>query len=346
MGLFSRRKPAPPTPDDRRAAIAAFWQWWAGISPELADAIPAGRLPSYADAISGRVHAIDSRLAWEFGAGTGSEHQLTVTAGGDPDLRRVARRWLRAAPTADATWAFHDLRQPSGLNATLQIGDQSIHFADVRVAATRSGSGLDVVVSHPVFGQLAEGLRGQITFLALDAALGEEAVELWLDGVEAGAVEAPGARPLAALPGIVADVVADVMPEGEMGWALMEGQGPRGPVLVLALNRLSSVQAPDLDQHVAVDVPYADRTEAGLPGAGSLDALRHLEEHLSQRIDGSGRLVAVESSAGVRTLHFYVDSTTTAADQVRVASEGWPQGRVTVNVELDPGWEAVRPFRT
>ena len=53
----------------------------------------------------------------------------------------------------------------------------------------------------------------------------------------------------------------------------------------------------------------------------------------------------VESAAGVRVMHFYVDSTTPAAEQIRAATSGWDQGKVVVTVEDDPAWEGVSRFR-
>jgi len=108
---------------------------------------------------------------------------------------------------------------------------------------------------------------------------------------------------------------------------------------------LRAATSPDLDTHVRVVVPYQDRTEAGLPGNGSLQALRDFEDHLNARLEGSGRMVAHESCGGVRQLHLYVDGTTPAAEQVRVAAVGWHQGRVDVTVTHDPGWDGVAHLR-
>ena len=44
---------------------------------------------------------------------------------------------------------------------------------------------VDVAVHHPEFAAMDEQLRLQVTFLALDSLLGEEAVELWVGEVAA-----------------------------------------------------------------------------------------------------------------------------------------------------------------
>ena len=108
---------------------------------------------------------------------------------------------------------------------------------------------------------------------------------------------------------------------------------------------LSSASAPHLDTHVAVVVPFTDRNEGGFPGPASLQALRDLEDHLRDRLGGSGRVVAHETRAGSRVLHAYVDGTTPAADQLRVAVRGWQQGVVKTHPHPDPGWQAVAHLR-
>ena len=84
---------------------------------------------------------------------------------------------------------------------------------------------------------------------------------------------------------------------------------------------------------------------SGLPGSDSLPRLRDLEDHLVERVEGSGECVAAESCDGVRLLHFYVDSSTPACEQLRVAAAGWDQGPVTVEVSDDPGWRSVAHLR-
>jgi hypothetical protein len=123
----------------------------------------------------------------------------------------------------------------------------------------------------------------------------------------------------------------------------MEGTTADGHRLVAtAMVPLRSVQLPHLDTHVAVSVPYKAAREDGLPLDETLSHLRDFEDHLTDRLGDSGRLLAHETAAGHRILHYYVDGTTPAAAQVEAAIAGWPDGRVTVNVSTDAGWEGVR----
>jgi hypothetical protein len=343
VGWFRKGSSGPPTAVD---PIGDFWSWWRAVgAAETARAFDSGRVDGVQRSIGPRVAAIEPGLAWEFGPGATSRHQMTVTAAGDPSLRAVARRWLRAAPSPDPIWSFHDLRQGGSLDAVLQFAAASLTLSQISITATPSRTGLDVRVHHPLFATLDARDRAQLAFLALDNALGEEAVELWLDEIEAVATPATGARPLADLPALVAEVAAEHTEDGEISWSMLRGAGPAGPLIAMCRSRLRPIQAPHADQHVLITVPYADRTDSGLPGETSLGHLRQFEDHLTERLGGSGLLVAVESCMGVRSLHYYVDSTTPAADQLRAATTGWTQGDVRVTQEADPGWQAVAHLR-
>ena len=350
--MFRRRRQDPaPVPSGTDDAVTDFWTWWSGGgADQIAAAFDSGKTDGVVEEMTPRIKAIDDALAWEFGKGSTSRHQLIVSTEGDPVPRAAARRWLRAAPPGDDTWSFHDLRQPGPLDAVLTIegpdGEAELDFADTRVHAGPSTSGLDVSVFHPAFAALPDEARGQAAFLMLDAALGEEVVELWLDHISVVTEQPEGTQDLPGLVASVGELVRERMPDGEMSWSVLQGEGPDGPVIATTRSRLSSVQAPHLDEAVRVSVPYTDLTEEGWPAQGALDALRDFEGHLLDRVGDSGALVATESCGGVRTLHVYVDSTTPAADQVRAAVDGWPQGTVTVESVPDPGWEGVQHLRT
>jgi hypothetical protein len=344
VGLFSKRK-REPSESDVRTGIEEFWRWWDGAAGELAEAVPAGRLVDHVNAVSARVAAIHPELAWEFGQGIHSEHQLTVTAGGDPALRRIARRWMRSAPPSDRMWSFYDMRLPGSLDSVLRIGDADVAFAEVRVAAEQRATGLDVTVHHPVFASVPTEACGQIAFLCLDTALGEEATELWIGEIDWSTEDPAGSRPLAELPGILAAVTQEYAPDGKMGWLLAEARTPHGPMVVRCLNRLMPVQAPNLDQHVAITIEFGAATSAGMPGPGEGDDLADLESILDAALTGVGQIVAVQTGGGSRTFHCYVDSTTRGADELRKVGRSSAGTRVHVHARLDPSWEAVQSFR-
>lgn len=347
MGIFRRRTQTPSGPSQQEA-IDAFWTWWADegaarTALAIADSNPA----SMVEPISQRVGAIDERLAWELAPGRLAQHVLVVSPEGDPEVRSVARRWLRAAPKPDTTWEYADARQRGSCDGSLQIGPHTVGFSDLVVGARRQGSCLDVAVHHPSFADLPENVRLQVTMLALDEALGENDVETWLGSITPSEVAPLDAFPLAQLAPFVDGMAAEHLDEsGNPTWVLMQGEGPQGRVLASAQVPLVATTAPEFDRHVLVRVPFSDLTEDGLPGEGSLNALRQLEDHVAGRLGEAGQIVAHETSAGSRMLHAYVDSTGPGVDVVRAAVTGWDQGRVEVADEPDPGWRGVAHLRT
>jgi hypothetical protein len=351
MPLFKRGlKPDPAAGE--RAAIAAFWSWWLAEGRGLATGSIAGEVSTtdFVSATARAVRAVHPDLAWETSAGTTSRHALTVTAAGAPELRAPARRLRRAAPAADQLWQFSDVRLPSpGDLATerIQTAGRTFVIGEATVDARVRGLAIDVSVHHPQFAGLDEGQRLVVTFLLLDSVLGEEAVEIWLGEVSASELPALDPVPIGGLRSVVRDLAGDhTGPEGQPHFAVLQGTGPTGsPVLVLARIPLRPATAPQFDTYVGVAVPYVDRTPEGLPGPGSLDALRALEDHVAQRIGGSGQVVAVQSHEGLRILHLYVDGTTPAADQVAAAVRGWDQGPVELESQPDPAWSAVGHLR-
>lgn len=348
MGLFSRRRATA----DGGAGIGDFWQWWAAEGARAVAAAIADREPGrIVAALSARVDAVHGGLAWELGpGGEHSQHVLVVTAAGDPALRPLARRWRLAAPPADAVWAYADMRQPTADAGavSLEIDGQQVDLARATAGARVVGAAVDVSVHHPAWAALEPQTRTQAAFLLLDTVLGEAAVETWLGEVSAAELEPLDAIPLTGLRSVVRSLEEQhVGADGEPTWAVLEGTGPTGrPVLAMTQVPLRAATAPHLDTHVAVVVPYTDATEQGLPGADSLPRLRSLEEHLTDRVGPSGRLVAHESHDGVRVLHLYVDGSTPAAEQLRAGVSGWDQGRVQVASQVDPGWAAVAHLRT
>jgi hypothetical protein len=186
--------------------------------------------------------------------------------------------------------------------------------------------------------------------MLLDTVLGEAAVDSWVGTVAAGVVPPPDPDPvpLIDLPGVVSHLEADLTDaEGVRPWLLTRGQADSGaPILSSAQVPLRSVSAPHLDTHVDVSVAFSEWTSNGLPAPASLKRLRELQDQVSARLGNRGRIVAHETQQGVRTLHLYVDSTTSAIKQIRAAIASWSQGTVSVTEQPDPAWESVRHLRS
>ncbi|WP_238012245.1 DUF695 domain-containing protein [Dactylosporangium sp. AC04546] len=337
--IFSRRKKA----GGGQQAIVDFWTWWPDARPRVEAAISSGDWSALTGEVGSRVAAVHKDLTWEFSRGTGARHALVVSSGGDPALRSVAARWRALAPADDPDWEYHTARQPDfdTLQAKIGIGGAELDLSELRIAFTRDPDRpeVDVVVFHPRFAVVPEAVRGQVSFLVLDWVLGENGVEEWVGAVEWTTDEPDGA----ADPLRLAEAVADLRAEyREPQWVVFSGSRRGAPLTGLAQRPLRSVRWPRFDTHVAVTLPYAAE-ENGLPDDETLDGLREFEDTVLAAALDDGELLVVETSAGERTLHYYVDGATPAADALIAAARRWPRGRAERG--LDPSFEAIAQFR-
>jgi hypothetical protein len=289
-----------------------------------------------------RVKAMHPGLAWELAPGGSAEHALVVTAAGVPEVRRMAERWYQQAPAPGEAWEYYPARQasPSSLTARLEFGGHMLRLEellfDLHIDNDRDV--IDTVVFHPSFATMSSQARGQAGFLALDWALGEDGVARWIGGFDTA-----DARPAAGVPadGLIEVVESLAVRAGEPRWALLRGERDGAVVLATLAVPAKWVDHPLLDRHIAVTLPFADQTAAGLPGPTSLGRLRELEDELADRLRPTALLVAHETTQGTRTLHLYADSDDPAlGEQARLAVSGWPGA--AVESSLDPGWRAIR----
>jgi hypothetical protein len=330
-------------------AIVGFWAWWPSVRPAVVAAIEAGDWTSLSADVGRRVTAIHPGLQWEFSRGTTAKHSLVVSAGGKAELRPVAARWSALAPPPDETWEYHAARQadPGVFTSSIELGGGvRLDLAQLRFAFARDPDSpeLEVIAYHPGFGMLEDRARGQVTFLALDWLLGEDAVEEWIGPVSWQVGEPDGAAPPAELAASVDALRAEHrVPQ----WVLLSATLPDGsPVMATAQRPLRSVRWPRFDTHVAVTLPYRHSQPSGLPEAESLAALRDFEDTaLSTAAGADGALLAHETSRGARTLHYYVDAASPAGDDLAEAAGWWKDGRARVERHFDPSFSRLSRFR-
>jgi hypothetical protein len=338
MRIF-RRQASEPDPN-------AFWDWWAETGRALTSgSVSRGEAAGTIDALGSAVAGVHPELSWEIAPGELSAHVLVVTAAGNPDLRASARRWLLAAPPSDETWSYSDHRLPrvDPESVTLPSVGAPVDFAGIRVTARLAGPRFDVVVHHPGFAALDAASRLQVAFLALDLALGEYDVELWIGDISTTEHSLIDGFGLSALRAVVHDLKADhVDQDGQPSWALLQGETPAGPLLASAQIPLHPVTAPHLSVHVAVLLPYVHQTPEGLPEDASLQSLRQFEDRLGFALGPDGRVVAHQTSAGARLLHLYVDEASDAVTRVQRAAHEWSEGTAAVQSQLDPSWQGVQ----
>jgi hypothetical protein len=323
--------------------VEGFWGWWASAGRAAAEAgIGSGKFGGFTGEMTARVQAMHPDLAWELAPGGRAEHALVVTAAGVPERRRIAERWYQQAPAADAVWEFHPARQasPASLAAVLEFEGRKLSLAELRfdLHVDSDRDVIDTVVFHPAFAGMPPEARGQVGFLALDWALGEDGVTRWIGGFGTS-----DTSPAAGLPadGLIETVQALARRVAEPRWALLRGERDGAVVLASLAIPAKWVDHPLLDQHIAVTLPFAGQTSQGLPDPGSLGQLRELEDELTGWLPPHVLLVAHETTRGVRTLHLYADSDDPAvAGQVLGIVSGWPGS--AVRSSPDAGWRAIR----
>jgi hypothetical protein len=339
MPIFKRRRHNVVEAD----TIGAFWSWWTlSGAAQVADAVTQQEPAATSADLSERIARIHPDLEWELGPGLHAEHVLIVTAAGNPALRAVARRWLRAAPPSDETWEYADLRRPGPAFTIRFDGLPPIPIDETVVSVEPDAAAVNVGVHHPTFPSLPVDVQQRVTFLILDLVLGEEMVETWV-----GVIETLDAEPADALaikdllPAVAAFAAEHTLEDGSPAWKMLEGTRDGHRVIATAEYPLRSIRRPHLDTHVAVSIDYPVVREDGLPESEMLDELRAFEDHLTARLGGSGNLLAHETSDGTRILHYYTDGTTPADAQLKAATAGWSHGRVTITTHHDPAWHNV-----
>lgn len=192
--------PEQEVPEDPEAAAREFWRTWFELLPEINAAL-GDREPHR---VEGRLATAVARLHPDLHVslerGQRAIYALVVSGQEDPALRPFTDAWRAAAPEEDAIWEYHDSVPPvpDPTDVVVNLGAHRIRLGDFRIGATADpGAGaVDVAVYHPRLAGLEEASRSAMTFLPLDAALGERLAGRWLRRVEAVGTEPEAALTL------------------------------------------------------------------------------------------------------------------------------------------------------
>jgi hypothetical protein len=333
MGFF-RRSPDAAAPHNE--AIARFWEWWPQARRRLDDGVPA----DIADEMSAHVEAIHPDLEWEIGPGP----SLTVSGGGEDELRGLAERWRLGAP--DDGWKYLAARpaDPAMLTGKLQLEDHEFDLDYVRLGlrADSARARVDIVSYHPDFLFVADETRLALTHRVLDWALGEDDVARWVGEVTTAENEPMDALPASMLPPVVEQISA---PFTEPAWLVGEGRTPLGHAARVAVRfPLHRQDYPLCDQYVSVTLPYASANPDRLPVEPSASALRRFEESV-EALGARAVLAAHETGDGRRVLHLYADPSSGAVAELDQLAAAWGEGRAKVTSQPDPAWSALAPYR-
>lgn len=213
MRLFRRRQndlpdprtplPELPVPADAEAAAATFWNRWYEALPEINGAL-GDREPGRVEELIGEMVAeVHPDLQFSIEGGQVAIYALVVSGQEDPALRPYTDAWKAAAPPDDAIWEYHDSipAVPNPEDVTINLGAHRIELSDVRVVAQvdEHEAVVDVAVHHPVFAELEAAAAQALTFLPLDATLGERLAATRLRRVETAELEPANAITLVEL---------------------------------------------------------------------------------------------------------------------------------------------------
>ena len=323
--------------------IAAFWKWWPSVRPRIEKSIASGDFGDLPAEIGKHVSAMGEKLDWELGKGKESAHAFCLSSGGDPAMRALTERWLRAAPARDATWEFHPARQAHPAGMQLEIFGQKIHEDDLRVAfeVETTRERIDLTLWHPAFASLGD--RAQtVTFLVLDGAFGEDGVERWLGGIDVANDLPADAVPFSSLRQAVADLAATATGES---FALLEGHDQEGHPMVAVINQaLKHIDHLDLDMFVAIKVYLQHPNENGFPEPAESEKLNEIEDELLEQLGDAAAYFGRITCAGARIFHFFAGE----ASGVAAIIEQWiarhSDFKIQTSWQRDEGWDALRMF--
>jgi len=196
-----RRKASPPPAASADAAAGPdpatlaerFWGGWYEILPEVAAALGDREPQRVENQLCDLVADLHPDLHFALERGQRAIYALVVSGQEDPRLRPYTDAWRAAAPGEDAIWEYHDSVPPvpDPTMVTVNLGAHRIPLADVRVVAQvdHAEGVVDVAVYHPEMAALDEAARNAMTYLPLDAALGERLAAERLRRVETAETE-------------------------------------------------------------------------------------------------------------------------------------------------------------
>ncbi len=196
--------------------VTAFWSWFATNAGRFYQTIEDKRCGDLTEEVSTAVDRWLPGMAWVFGPGPGGAgHSFTLSGEGVRTLQFVAEYWCARAPVLDH-WTFYSARQASDHveNFSIKIAGDPFDSAQVWIATyvDTQEEKIDLMVWHPLFPKLDEGMRMRVLFLLLDEVLGEHGTQNWIGEIKTGDTRLKESFPVAELREMIAKVQA------EHGW--------------------------------------------------------------------------------------------------------------------------------
>lgn len=185
---------------DARVRAETFWQRWHDLLPVVSAALGDGEPNRVDHQLAEAVALVHPNLVFSIERGEQGIYALVVSSQADPELRPYTDAWKAAAPAADSLWEYHDAIPPvpDPTQVTINLHGGRYPLEEVRVApqVDTAAELVDVAVYHPGFADLPEAECRALTFLPLDATLGERLAADRIGRVETAEREPQGAMGL------------------------------------------------------------------------------------------------------------------------------------------------------
>jgi hypothetical protein len=148
-----------------------FWSWFSSNS----DLLHSSNADAAVERIHERVASYDNRLGVEI-SDNSSEHELVITAYGNPEAFETAEKLIGEAPVCEG-WKFTALKQPGGFDFILTHDDLSLDAATLTfepLEASQRPYELGIRVYLPELKNIPEAFEDVIR-LAIQTGVGEKA---------------------------------------------------------------------------------------------------------------------------------------------------------------------------
>jgi hypothetical protein len=173
-GADSTGDPGVDAPD---VAAARFWRRWAELLPMVSSALGDREPGRVENDLCELVAELHPNLHFSLERGQRAVYALVISGQEDPDLRPYTDAWKAAAPAEDLIWEYHDSVPPvpDPREVIVNLAGHHISLADFLVVAQVDDTEhvVDVAVYHPELAELDAPSQSALTFLPLDATLGE-----------------------------------------------------------------------------------------------------------------------------------------------------------------------------
>jgi hypothetical protein len=133
--------------------------------------------------LSDALSKVSEGLAFEFGPVENGTREFIVSADGDSALFPIVRRLVDRAPVMPK-WRVIAFRPPRGVDFTINMGDQLLSPDDIWFTSQPDGDRVGLTLYIRGLSAANEDFVARASFLILDTALGEYAVETRVGFIE------------------------------------------------------------------------------------------------------------------------------------------------------------------